>query len=423
MSWNTYRQIALSLALTLLASAAQAAERTYCFELLIKDDRTDCPIPGDPGARRPCLQDSYVFASAPDGEYTHPTGAIVEVWDFDDNGTPDEYIGTWFLSGSNGGCVTFEWENSTYDLGELDPDPYVIWTSEVRSTNGGAHVRAIDPADVPYGGVSFRPSALMDCEAGAACQQPGLGLVTRDSSTELGGRAMSLDSAQHMLQVYSSILESSDIDMRWPMSGSRALTQTLFEVASDRATMAQSPTHELGHVLNFQQFDLNGLASDCSLGGSGHALDVAEFESCATAEGFAGYVAAVSLWDPQNGASQPSRFNIDFVDATPLEAICSDNSGIEAQVVKAFWDLDDSTSEAAIAPSTRDDEKDSNTLDIASRWSVFAPGTSNREEEESDANGPNNWDYHINSQGWWANLDGTRHTLMGHNCLGTQDTN
>lgn len=35
----------------------------------------------------------------------------------------------------------------------------------------------------------------------------------------------------------------------------------------------------------------------------------------------------------------------------------------------------------------------------------------------------NLWDYHINSQAWWSNLDETRQTLLGHNCLGTQDTN
>lgn len=33
------------------------------------------------------------------------------------------------------------------------------------------------------------------------------------------------------------------------------------------------------------------------------------------------------------------------------------------------------------------------------------------------------WPGLINSQAWWANLDETRQTLLGHNCLGTQDTN
>jgi hypothetical protein len=422
MMTNTIRTILSAIVLSLVASSAMAAERTYCFELLFKDDRTDCPVTGDPGVRRACVQDDYNFVSAPDGDYTHPRGALIEVWDRDDVGS-DEYIGTWFLSGSSGGCVTFEWENSTYDLGEPDPDPYVIWRSEVRGTGGGPHVLAVDASDSPYGGVSFRPSALTDCEAGASCWQPGLGLVTRDSTTELGGRAMSLDSAQHMLEVYSSILEASDINMRWPMGGSVAIDQTTFEVASDRATMAQSVTHELGHVLHMQQYDLNGLSSDCSLNGSGHTLTDPEFESCATAEGFAGYVAAVSLWDPENDLSAPSRFGFDFVDATPFDAVCANNSGIEGQVVKAFWDLDDDTSEPAVAPSTRDDEKNSNTLDIAERWAVFPAGTGNREKEESDVDGPNNWDYHINSNTWWSNLEGTRHTLMGHNCLGTQDTN
>jgi hypothetical protein len=150
---------------------------------------------------------------------------------------------------------------------------------------------------------------------------------------------------------------------------------------------------------------------------------VEEFESCATTEGWAGYVAAVSLWDPQNNSSAPARFSIDYVTATPLEAVCADNTGLEAQVTKAFWDLDDDEDEAGVAPSTIDDEKDSDTLTIAERWSVFANGTGNREDQENDPDGVNLWDYHINSQTFWSNLEGTRHTIMGHNCMGTQDTN
>jgi len=403
-------------------SSASAATRTYCFELLFKDDRIECPTPSDPGAKRACHQEFHNFSSQPDGDYTHPVGALVEVWDKDDT-SDDELIGTFILVSPTGGCATFDWEGASYQNGETDPDPYVIWKSEVRGTAGGPHVVARDMADVRYGGVTWRANALTNCTSGASCDQPGYLLVTTDSTTERGGRAMSLDSSQHMLETYSSILESDDINMRWPSTGSAAFDQTTYEVAEDRGDQPQSACHELGHVLQMQQFDDDSLVNDCSLNGGGHSLNVEEFESCATTEGWAGYVAAVSLWDPQNNSSAPARFGIDFVTATPLEAVCSDNAGIEAQVVKSFWDLDDDENEAAAAPAGQDDEKDSDTIDIAERWSVFNSGTNNREDDESDADGVNLWDYHINSQSWWSNLDGTRHTLFGHNCLGTQDTN
>lgn len=408
--------------LSALASSASAATRTFCFDLLLKDDRIECPTPTDPGAKRACHQEFHNFTTQPDGDYTHTVGALVEIWDKDDT-TDDELIGTFILTSPTGGCAEFEWENTSYDKNEDDPDPYVIWTSEVRGTAGGPNVVARDLSNNRYGGVTWRGSAVTNCQAGADCNQGVYLLVTTDSTTERGGRVMSLDSAQHMLEVYSSILESDDIDMLWPSTGSQANDQNEFEVSETRGDQPQSPTHELGHVLQMQQFDENNLTNDCSLGGSGHFIGVAEFESCATTEGWAGYVAAVSLWDPQNNSSAPARFGVDYVDATPLDPVCSDNAGIEGQVTKAFWDLDDDENEAAQPPSGNNDEKDSDTITIAARWGVFPNGTNNREDQESDSDGVNLWDYHINSQSFWFDLEGTRNTLLGHNCMGTQDTN
>jgi hypothetical protein len=405
------------------ATSASAATRTYCFELLFKDDRWDCPTPSEAGAKRGCQQTYYNFSSQPDGYYAHPVGALVELWDKDDT-SDDEYIGTWYLTSETGGCATFEWENSTYDNGEADPDVYPIWKSEVRSTaDASPHVVATDMALNPYGGVTWRAFAYSNCTNGANCDQAGYLLITTDSTTERGGRAMSLDSAQHMLQTYATIMDNEDINMKWPSTQSQALDRYTFEVDETRGDQPQSPCHELGHLLQMQEFVRDGLQDDCSLNGAGHSLTGSEHESCATAEGWAGYVAIASLWDPQNNSSAPSRWGIDYVTATPLEAVCTDNKGIEAQVTKAFWDLDDDENEVGVAPSTIDDEKDSDTLDIAERWGVFPTGTGNRDDWESDPDGVNLWDYHINSQSWWASLDATRHTIMGHNCMGTQDTN
>ena len=65
------------LAATLAGGSAGADTRTYCYELVFKDDRYDCPVAGDPGVRRACQEDFYNWASAPDGEYTHPVGGYV----------------------------------------------------------------------------------------------------------------------------------------------------------------------------------------------------------------------------------------------------------------------------------------------------------------------------------------------------------
>jgi hypothetical protein len=251
-------------ALAALASTASAAERTFCFELLTKDDRVECPTPSDPGARRACHQEFHNFTTQPDGDYTHPVGAIVEVWDRDET-NDDELIGTFILANPTGGCATFEWESASYSKGETNPDPYVIWKSEVRGIPGGPHVVARDMANNRYGGVSWRGSALTNCQAGVVCDLGVYLLVTTDSTTERGGRAMSLDSAQHMLEVYSTILESDDIDMRWPSTASQALDQFTFEVSETRGDQPQSATHELGHLLQMQQFDRNGLQDDCSM--------------------------------------------------------------------------------------------------------------------------------------------------------------
>jgi len=57
-----------------------------------------------------------------------------------------------------------------------------------------------------------------------------------------------------------------------------------------------------------QEIVRDGLQDDCSLNGNGHTLTGTEYESCATAEGWAGYVAITSLWDPENISSVPSRW-------------------------------------------------------------------------------------------------------------------
>jgi hypothetical protein len=405
-----------------VASQARAATRTLCYELVAKDDRFDCPLSTDPGVLRACQEDFYNWAGAtPDGDYTHPVGAYLEVWDHDDT-TPDEYIGTWIIGDTGPRCVVFEWEGEAYQNGEANPDLYVKWKSKVRGTPGGPSVQAVDLSGSAYGGVTWRAAHLTDCNAGAVCTVPGYLIVSSDTTTELGGRAMALDSAQHMLEVYQSIMDSDDIEMGWPAAGSAAFDRTYFEVAETRADQGQSPAHELGHLLQMQKFAQDDLVNDCSLNGSGHALSgVAEYESCVSTEGWAGYVAAVSFWDPENVGSQPSRFSVDFEEPTPLESVCTDNTGIEGQAIKGFWDVDDLNNELAAAPAGLDDGKDSTSLFIADGWLQFANGTANRENDESDVDGVNLKDYYFNNETLFFLPVETKQSLLGHNCLGTMD--
>jgi hypothetical protein len=420
---NATIRFALVFALALSAQAF-GATRTLCYELVFKDDRFDCPVTGDSGVRRACQQDFYNWAGGtPDGEYTHPLGATLEVWDHDDVG-PDEYIGTWIIVGSGQGCVTFDWEGEAYQNGESNPDLYVKWKSRVRASAGLPVVQAVDLTGNDYGGVTWRAAHLVDCLAGATCTMPGYLIISSDTTTELGGRAMALDSSQHMLELFQSGMDTGQINMGWPAPGSAAFDRGYYEVDETRADQGQSPAHELGHVLQMQKFGQDTLQNDCSLNGSGHSLSgTQEFESCVTTEGWAGYVAAVSFWDPEVTTSAPARFNVDFEEPTPLEAVCTDNTGIEGQAIKGFWDLDDANNEPFSLPAGLDDAKDSDTNFIADRWETFLNGTANRQNDENDVNGVNLKDFYFNNESSFALPVETKQSLLGHNCMGTMDAN
>lgn len=418
-------------ALSLLGStSAQAATRKICYEFLFNDQRNDCPLAGDAGVREACLAKYMNFVSAADGDYSNPVGSYIEVWDRDDS-SADEYIGTWIIGGTGQRCVTFEWENAAYSKGEANPDVYLKWKSKVRAPAGGPTVQAENTSGTSYGDVTFRGSPFSNCVNGVTCSWTGYHVVSDDALSERGGRAQILNSAEHMLSIYQSIMNADQIDVAWPASGSSTSSRTQFQIAGDasvggtavdnRALMAQSTAHELGHVLQMQMFGQDFLTNDCSLGTSGHSIQGSEYESCATAEGWADYVAAVSFWDPANASAAPARFGFNYATATPYSATCSTNAGIEGQVAKAFWDLDDSTSEAGAAPASIADSYNSTTTYIALGWDAFPNGTGNHDDGESDRDGVNLQDYYFNNTGRFvpANLDDT---LLDHNCMASQTT-
>ena len=77
---------------------------------------------------------------------------------------------------------------------------------------------------------------------------------------------------------------------------------------------------------------------------------MAEHESCATTEGWADYVAAVSWYEPDNFSTVPIAWGFDVEEPIPVDSVCADNGGIELQVAKAFWDLDDWNNEVGGVP-------------------------------------------------------------------------
>jgi len=400
-----------------------AADRTVCFELQIRDDRVDCPAVGTAGARRACNPGGYVAA----------VGHQVELWD-KDSGSDDERIGVWYLSNPGAQCVTFPWEGESYHKGESDPDIYIKHNNRVNhvgytnyrlveavQTNGNAHSKTSwrnGPASDPDRFVAS------NCQTGTSCRiLAGQAMVpTNDIASLRGRRFMALDTAQRSLQVFGDIMDTH-VNLHYP---GRADCPTACAIARDEVHVPDNlgnhgmyTTHEIGHALHMQQFDRDELRNDCSRNGDGHGLRTIEYESCATTEGFAHYVAAISWWDPNNTSSRPQVFGEDIEEPDPV-FVCASSAHTGLQVAKGFWDFDDRSNEAGVGDANGfDDQLGYGTTDILNGWRRFSNGNGNREELESDRDGVNMRDYwENNSTGFVA--AGAFETLIQHNCLTAQ---
>jgi len=411
--------------------AANAATRTVCFELRIADDRTNCPVTSTPGAKRGCDPDHNIDA----------VGHVYELWDKDDAANaPDEYIGKWVISGSGRRCATFEWENSEgdYDLGEDNPDVYVRYVNRVNRTTGGAiYVQGVDTDGSSVDVTSWRngdgvdPDAYVaeECMVGHNCEiVPNASLVPEsDTGSERGMRIQALDSAQHALETYGAIMDTS-VELHYPGKAgcdpSCFVSRSEIHVAEAFGDDAFYPAHEFGHAVQMQEFNQDYLRDVC---GDSHTLTSSETDSCSTTEGWADYVAVVSWYEPNNKNSKPEAFGFKFEAAAPYAPVCEDNGGIELQVAKAFWDLDDAKTEEGHAPAAESQYDWSNyaTRDIAKGWRNFPDGTDTYTNDyyESD-DGVNVYAYYYNN---WYNPPFTDNgpdffeTLLNHNCLEWQD--
>jgi hypothetical protein len=407
-----------------LAQTAAAADRTVCYRLQLRDDRNSCPTAGTTGARRPCNP----------GGYADAVGHQLELWDKDSD-SDDELIGTWYVGGGGRRCITFPWEGQAYHKGEAHPDVYVRYINLVNRTGFANYVRvrAVQTDGSAHAATSWRNGqpgdperyVAQNCQAGRTCDIfPSGSLVpTNDPASLRALRIMALDTAQHALQVFGEDMDRH-IDLHYPGKSSCA---TSCAVDREEIHIAQSlgddgfnVAHEVGHVVQMQEFDQDDLRNDCSRSGSGHSLTSLEHESCATTEGFAGYASIVSWWEPNNSGTNPATYGQNFEAATPALASCTDSAHTELQVAKGFWDLDDFNNEAGAGAAAGFDDRLAYATDAITRgWRQFPDGTGNGEDFESGADGVNMRDYWSNNSSRFT-AAGAFETLIQHNCLSAQ---
>lgn len=420
--------IALGGACVLLASATPAwsAQRTVCFQLKLADDRTNCATTSETGNRRGCNRGGLVDA----------VGHQYQLWDKDSDGN-DELIGTWYIGGAGRRCTSFAWEGTPYHKGEANPDVYIRYINQVNRTGYSNYVRvkAVRTNGSDHPATTWRNGQAGDadryvarnCQTGTNCQiLPGASLVpTFDVASERALRIMALDSAQHALQAFGEIMDRH-VNLHYPgrdsCPTSCAVSRTETHITQSRGNNGFNVAHEIGHIIQMQEFNQDSLRNDCSRNGNGHSLTSIEHESCATTEGWANFIGVVSWYEPNNASTVPFGWGRNFETAAPFQASCTDNAHSTYQVAKAFWDLDDFNNEngSGIA-SSWDDRMSYSTTWIAQGWRQFPNGTSNRQDFESGADGVNMRDYYWNNTSRFnSNLF---ETLIRHNCLTAQDNN
>ena len=414
----------LAALLAIVAAPALAASRTACVHLQLRDDRYNCAATTEAGALRGCNRGGYVDA----------VGHQVELWDKDTSGG-DEYIGTWYLAGGGTQCMTFEWENAAYAKGEADPDVYIRYINLVNRIGFSNYVRvkAVNKDGGDHGATTWRNGQPGDpdryvarnCRAGTTCYMFAAGALvpSNDIASERAQRIMALDSAQHTLQVFGEMMDRH-AQLRFPGKAdcptSCATDRANFHINGSQGGDGILVGHELGHLIQMQQFQQDDLRNDCSKGGNGWSLTSDEHESCATQEGFASYIGVVSWYQPHSAATQPFGSSLDFDRAQPDRSTCAANKGIPLQVGKAFWDMDDWNNESgAGAASSWDDDLSYGTTGLAQGWGVFPNGSGNRQNDESGQDGVNMRDYYWNNTGRYTDARFFE-TFIQHNCLQDQ---
>lgn len=400
------------IALICISGGVSAATRTICLEFEIRDERFACPTPGTTGAKRAC---------DPVGNFVNPVGMHYEIWDKDDS-TADEYIGTWRIGGTGGRCLTFEWEDASYSKGESNPDVYARLRYEVGSTGAtnNATGRAADADGTLRSSVTWRDfnaGAFVRWNCTGTCWLPGgVMLPTPSSTSDMGQRFQMLDSAQRVFQMYNGDLDTGTTTLRYPGTGcptGAATDRDDLCIPSGLGRSGDLVTHEMGHIVQMQMFNQDFLRDVIVGGGWSMGTGSFETESAATTEGWAGYVAAVAWYDPQNTGVAPIYNGVNIETATLSQTTCGNNTTIPRQAAKSFWDLDDANNEAGVRTGVADDDRDSKlTAWMARQWDEFTDGTGNRQDFETGNNGVNVRDYLFRVN----DVTGDE-TMLEHNCL------
>lgn len=253
---------------------------------------------------------------------------------------------------------------------------------------------------------------------------------TNNVAGNYGQAILALDSAQRTMEIYNSRLDDGTIWIEHPTDESncntgRAINRTLVCLPSGLADDGDRATHELGHVLQMQEFNQNNLRNAIT-GGSWSATSQ-EYESGATTEGWAVYASVVAWWNPANTLAVPLYSGTNIELNTPINGTCNTNRLIPGQVAKSFWDLDDANNEAAAAPATGADGTNLATLTISAGWDNFADGTGNQQDYEwnnpiSTPDGTLDVDA-VNARDYDTNYNVNDTTFFNHNCLAGQSAN
>lgn len=412
----------------LFALPASAATRTVCVHLAFNDDRYSCPDPGDVGA---------VYTCNPANGWSTAMGATLQLWDKDPTGG-DEFIG-YFVTGRAPGlssCFTFEWEGAGYSNGEANPDVYIRYTYEASAQANGVFFQAQDSSGSPFSPVTWRNGTAgnadqyvaVDCVNGATCWINGGGILfpnSTGSSPETIAMG-AVDGAAAALVPFVSVEEGwpqNLVSLRLSESACGtgcAYSATRVDFTWIKGQQAEVLVHEAGHMIHFRAWENEmGPSNDAKNNAGGWSQTSDEYEELTFTEGWATYVGVVAFWNPQNSSVVPDFGG--FSAETNSVTNCAAQSSRVQAVIRGFWDVDDINNEAAHASVTSGyaDATSLTTASIYTNLFAFASGTSDRQRQENDLNGPNAEDYVANA-GYTTTQ---RRSFIDHNCLEGQDDN
>lgn len=386
----------------LALGAAPAKADLFCFELYFKSDYQNCPS----------NQNGMLWPVTCNASNRTPRNLVVELFDMDNSGG-DDFIGEYTLAftddESQQVCLEFSWDPVA--RGETSPDPFIRTDFKVKNPSSSAtrFSQACDIDDSPGSSCSdlvsesWRSFAVTNCSG--SCTSGTTLVFNTDPTGTFNQTAMVMHGAGRYEQIFglSSLRES---DIFYHMGGVRSGCATVCQFQQNWVNYPfgsstrrwDVPTHEAGHSHQkqlFQQQNLTGTACP-----SPHIQTDTTTGACATREGYATYIHAVSWWSAGNSASRPTMVGVSiegdsiFGGSDPTKSTCLANSDVEIEVARTFWDLDDINNEGqADSPGVGDDSENQSQTSIQQGWRNVPNGTGNHQNDEAGNNANNLKDY------------------------------